>query len=225
MSSIYKQALGELFYKLHPRIQERFGFNSQSGIAFVGEGTMQSISFAKWAALPLALGASRHIMFPQGGTNIPFTIENYAYRDAFGREIITWNRTFRFGNRLRKFDATMIYSEDRQCIVDYLGTKQHLAVDLDLSVSENGGLCIRSDAQRFYEGWLQFAIPPIFTGVAEVCEWYDEASDHYQISVEVVHPVFGKVFVYRGSFHVLIQSVGDAQVPLHVKPLRTELRE
>ncbi len=35
-------------------------------------------------------------------------------------------------------DAYMIYGEDRGCIVDYLGTHQHLAVDIDASVAPNG---------------------------------------------------------------------------------------
>ena len=46
----------------------------------------------------------------------------------------------------------MIYSEARGCIVDYLGSHEHLAVDIDLSVDEEGGLRLRSGAQRFYEG-------------------------------------------------------------------------
>jgi hypothetical protein len=48
--------------------------------------------------------------------------------------------------------AYMIYSERRHRIVDYLGTHQHLAVAIDLRVASNGGLCLRSGAQRFYEG-------------------------------------------------------------------------
>lgn len=50
----------------------------------------------------------------------------------------------------------MIYSEDRGCIVDYLGTHQHLAVDITLSVAANGGLRLRSGEQRFYEGPVAF---------------------------------------------------------------------
>ena len=34
-------------------------------------------------------------MFPETGSNIPFTIENYAFVDQFGRETVSWIRTFR----------------------------------------------------------------------------------------------------------------------------------
>ena len=77
-------------------------------------------------------------MFPEHGTDVPFTIENYAYVDPLGRETVSWVRTFSTKKK-RRFDAYMIYSEDRGCIVDYLGTHQHLAVDIEVSVAPNGG--------------------------------------------------------------------------------------
>jgi hypothetical protein len=73
-------------------------------------------------------------MFPEHGTDIPFTIENYAYVDPLGRETVSWVRTFST-KKTRRFDAYMIYSEERGCIVDYLGTHQHLAVDIEVSVA------------------------------------------------------------------------------------------
>ena len=71
-------------------------------------------------------------MFPEQGEDVPFTIENYAYRDSFGRETVTWLRTFNM-RKVRRFDAYMLYSQQRRKIVDYLGTHQHLAVDIELS--------------------------------------------------------------------------------------------
>lgn len=231
MLSIYQRALGGDFDRLHPRIQERFGLSSTSNLAAIGEGIMHHISYAKWATLPLKLGTTRNIMFPQGGEGIPFTIANYAYQDCFGRETVTWHRTFQFEDcgrdkqRARQFDATMIYSDDRRRIVDYLGTKQHLAVDLSLSVGANGGMHIRSAEQRFYEGLLQFRFPGKLTGIADVCEWYDETERQYQIQVEVKNPLFGRVFYYRGSFQVRYVPMTQDQIPISALPLRTEIRE
>lgn len=221
--SIYEQALGSQFEKLHPRVQERFGFSSKDQTASIGQGVMERIWFAKWAALPLALGASRHIMFPQGGSHIPFTIENYAYLDKYGRETVTWIRKFQFKRAIRHFDATMIYSEERRQIVDYLGNKQHLAVDLDVSPASNGGIRIRSGDQRFYEGILQFTFPAQLTGTAEVVEWYDDHLKKFRIHVHVSNPLFGTVFHYEGSFEA--QLISLSHIPLDAKPLRQERRE
>lgn len=225
MASIYERVLGDSFRQLHPQIQKRFGFSSRDRIAAIGYGVMKRIWFAKWAAIPLYVGACRHIMFPQGGRDISFMIENFAYQDQFGRETVTWSRTFQFHKQLRKFDATMIYSEERQGIVDYLGTKQHLAVDLAVLVEPNGGIRIRSGDQRFYERWLQFRFPRPFTGTADVCEWYDDESESYRISVEVTSPLLGPVFQYEGQFQNRFIEVDAAQIPFDVKPLREEMRE
>ncbi|MFD2327917.1 DUF4166 domain-containing protein [Cohnella sp. GCM10020058] len=226
MKSIFEKALGEKeFAKLHPKIRERFGFHSAEGSASIGRGVMEEVRYAKWAALPLAVGASRNIMFPEGGRQVPFSIENYAYRDALGRETLTINRTFRFERSLRRFDATMVYSDDRERIVDYLGNKQHLAVDLDVWAAPNGGIQIRSGEQRFYEGPLGFRFPGPLTGCADVCEWYDEDDACYRISVSVRNPLMGRIFAYKGAFQAETVHVGQGGIPLQAMPLRLERRE
>src|SRR5205085_12110195 len=127
--------------------------------------------------------------------------------DDFGRETVTWIRTFdstclRRVKYPRRFDAYMIYSEQRGRIVDYLGTHEHLAVDIDLSVDSEGGLCLRSGAQRFYEGIIGFNFPMCFSGYANVREWYDEREGAFRIIVDVRNKLWGKLFGYSGSFQV-----------------------
>jgi len=225
MSSIYEQVLGAEFQKLHPRIQQRFGFCSQDRSASIGHGVMQLIWYNKLVALPLFIGSFRHIMFPQGGENIPFSIENFAYKDSFGRETVTWIRKFKFPRTIRHFDATMVYSGEREMIVDYLGNKQHLAVDLDVTVSSKGGIRIISGEQRFYEGMLQFRFPNVFTGRAEVNEWYDDEERCYKISVDVRNPIIGQIFRYEGSFQATFIKSPPEAIPIGIRPLRDEKRE
>lgn len=225
MTSIYQRALGADFNRLHPQIQRRFGFCSHDGIASIGRGVMDEIWRGRFYTLPfLYVGTWRRIMFPEQGRNVPFTIENYAYRDSFNRETVTWVRTFETSRR-RRFDATMIYSEQRRRIVDYLGSHQHLAVDIDLSVAENGGLCLRSGAQRFYERLVGFSFPMLASGVADVCEWFDDASGKFRIDVNVHNATWGPLFGYRGWFDVEWPACAPGNVPKHVKPLREERRE
>lgn len=226
MSSIYEQVLGSEFRKLHPKIQERFGFCTDDGVASIGEGVMERV----WHGLPYTLpflyvGAWRHIMFPERGADVPFKIENYAYRDRFGRETVTWVRSFR-GNLRRRFDATMILSEQRGLIVDYLGTHQHLAVDLHLSVdADTGGLRLVSGEQRFYEGPLGFRFPMLFSGIADVCEWFDDSVGKFRIKVNVANKTWGPLFGYSGTFDVKWLRGEDAWPPAHVLPVREERRE
>lgn len=223
MRSIYERALGSDFARLHPEIQRRFGFSSQDAIASIGTGIMEELWHGAPYTLPfLYVGAWRRIMFPEQGRNIPFRIENYAYLDPLGRETVTWVRTFET-KRPRRFDAYMIYSEQRAKIVDYLGTHQHLAVDLDLKVDANGGLRLRSSAQRFYEGPVGFTFPMLFSGIADVCEWYDEKNQCFRIEVRVENRTWGPLFGYKGHFTVEWRK--SSEVPLNVLPRRTEPRE
>ena len=198
--SIYERALGSEFDELHPKVQQRFGFTSADGVACIGRGTMEYVRNGGPHLLPfLWFGATHNTMFPEQNTAVPFTIRNYAYEDAFGRETVTWLRRFDMPRR-RRFDAAMIYSERRNGIVDYLGTHHHLAVDIDLSVSDRGGVEITTGPQRLYALGDGIPLPPTLSAQAAVHEWYDDEAECYRIAVSVTNPLVGPVFEYRGSF-------------------------
>ncbi len=225
MTSIYRRVLGSDFERLHPEIQRRFGFSSIDHLACIGRGVMEEVWKGRFYTVPfLYVGTWRRIMFPETGSNIPFTIENYAFVDRFGRETVSWIRTFE-SRRRRRFDAYMVYSEARGRIVDYLGSHEHLAVDIDLSVDEEGGLRLRSGAQRFYEGSLGFSFPMLFSGVAAVREWYDAKTQRFRITVNVHNKTWGPLFGYRGSFDVEWRKVAPGEIPSHILPMRQESRE
>jgi len=222
--SIYQRALGSDFSRLHPQIQRRFALTSEGCTAAIGTGVMERVWHGAPYTLPfLYVGAWRSIMFPEQGRDVPFTIQNYAYRDPLGRETVTWVRTFAT-RKQRRFDAYMIYSEERGCIVDYLGTHQHLAVDLDLAIAPNGGLKLRSGAQRFYEGRLAFPFPLVFSGIADVCEWYDDRDQCFRIEVSATNRTWGKLFGYTGRFHVEWRPVTPETIPAEILPRRIEAR-
>src|SRR3712207_2486739 len=153
-----------------------FFFQAEDGIRDIGVTGVQTCALPIFTLPFLLLGTWRRIMFPASGRDVPFTIENYAFVDGFGRETVTWARRFSLRpGRARKFDATMVFSEQRGRIVDYLGSHQHLAVDIDLAVDPStGGLRLRSGEQRFYEGGVAFRFPMLASGYADVHEWWDE---------------------------------------------------
>ncbi|RFA07543.1 hypothetical protein B7R21_15240 [Subtercola boreus] len=222
MTSVFEQALGADFRRLSPMMQKRFGVGLDAGYAAVGTGVMSSIRRGPWWVVPfLWIGALRNILIPDVGQNVPFTIENYPYRDPFGRETVTFVRHYRVRRRPSRFDATMVLREGR--ILDYLGTHQHLAVDLDLRVDDRGGLRLRSGRQRFYEGrFVSFRFPMNFSGTAELHEWFDDSAGVYRISMQVHNRVLGFLFGYEGEFTCTFPEAHDA--PERLKPVRHEHR-
>lgn len=226
MTSIYQHALGADFERLHPKLQQRFGFSSADHVCQIGTGVMDRVWRGRFWTLPfLLLGSTRRVLFPSRGTDVPFTVANYAYVDRFGRETVTWARRFKMKNSIRAFDATMILSERRGVIVDYLGTHQHLAVDIHCSVDDDGAMCLRSGAMRFYERRVAFDFPMLFAGHAVVREWWDDTAQRFRIDVNVSNRVFGPLFGYQGSFTVAERPCGPDEIPLDVQPVREERRE
>lgn len=221
MTGMFRRVLGPDFDRLHPALQRRFDVGLENGYACVGTGVMRSIRRGPWWTVPfLQLGKMRNILVADVGTDVPFRIENYPYLDPFGRETVTFVREYSVRATPARFDATMIEHDGR--IVDYLGTHQHLAVDLDLSVEPDGSLLLRSDAQRFYAGPLAFPFPMLFSGRAELRESFDDDTGEYRIELEVRNRVFGFLFGYSGRFTCEFPAATDA--PSRLKPVRHESR-
>jgi len=222
VTSIFEQAMGEEFGRLHPMLQRRFGVGLDAGYGCVGRGTMSRIRRGPWWTAPfLQFGRLRNILVPDTGSDVPFVIHNYPYRDPLGREAVTFVREYDLRGRTRRFDATMI-SAAGGGVVDYLGTHQHLAVDLELRAEPDGSLHLRSDAQRFYEGVVGFRFPMLFSGRADLREQYDDEAGVFRIDLEVVNPVFGFLFGYDGEFTCEFFDADDA--PERLKPRRYERR-
>jgi hypothetical protein len=222
MTSIFEEAVGADFSRLHPMMQRRFGVGLEAGYASVGTGVMSSVRRGPWWTIPfLRIGRFRNILIAETGRDVPFTIENYPYRDPFGRETVTFVREYTVAGTPSRFDATMIASRGR--IVDYLGTHQHLVVDLDVSVEPDGSLHLTSGAQRFHEGLFSFRFPMLFSGRADLRESYDDEAGVYRMSMEVHNSVFGFLFGYEGEFTCEFPEATDA--PSRLKPVRHELRE
>ena len=222
MTSIFERAMGDDFARLHPMLRQRFGVGLDEGYAAVGTGVMTSIRRGPWWTVPfLHIGRIRNILIPDVGTNVPFTVENSPYRDPLGRETVTFVREYSVGGRHSRFDATMILDAGR--IVDYLGTHQHLAVDLELSAEPDGSLRLRSGAQRFHEGTLvSFRFPMLFSGYADLRESFDDEAGVYRIHLEITNRRFGFLFGYEGWFRCEFPQAHDA--PARLRPIRHEPR-
>jgi hypothetical protein len=195
------------FDRLHPKLAERFSVGLDSGLACIATGTMSRIWHGAAFITPfLQLGASRHILFPEQGSDVPFTMENWPYLDRAGRETVTFNRTFELPHRRRRFDATMIFDEPSGRLVDYLGTHQHVAADLTLRADDHGGLVIRSGEQRFRMRRV------------------DDREGRFHIDVRVTNQWFGQLFGYLGSFTCRYVDLGQAPAPAVAKPAMEETR-
>ncbi|MGV9272985.1 DUF4166 domain-containing protein [Streptomyces griseosporeus] len=225
MTSIFRTVMGADFDRLHPQLQRRFSVGLASGEACTGRGVMTRIWHGPSYIKPfLLLGATRNILLPRTGRNVPFTIENVPYTDSFGRETVTFVRTFHLPGRARRFDAQMVLGSRGDRIVDYLGTHQHLASELHFHAEPDGSLLIRSGEHRFREGPVDVRVPELIGATAEVRERYDDAAGRFRIQVRVVNRRFGPLFGYEGSFVASYTDVRRCGVRAGLRPVREEPR-
>lgn len=92
-------------------------------------------------------------------------------------------------------------------------------------MDDEGAMCIRSDEQTLYDGWVAFRFPSAFSGVAKLREWWDEPGGCFRIEVHVANKLLGPLVGYRGSFTVEERPCHAADIPADVLPVREERRE
>ncbi|MFG2792956.1 DUF4166 domain-containing protein [Streptomyces sp. NPDC048419] len=224
-TSIFRTAMGADFERLHPQLRRRFSVGLAGGEACTGRGVMDRIWHGRSFVKPfLALGATRNILVPRPGRQVPFVIENVPYTDSFGRETVTFVRTFDLPGRPRRFDAQMVLGPRGDRILDYLGTHQHLASDLHLRAEPDGSLLIRSGEHRFREGVVDVRVPMLVGATAEVRESYDDLAGRFRIQVRVVNRYFGPLFGYEGSFEASYTDLRGGGLRPGLRPVREESR-
>ena len=224
-TSMFRTVMGDAFDRLHPQLQRRFSVGLASGEACTGRGVMDRIWHGPAFVKPfLALGATRNILVPRAGRDIPFMIENVPYTDDYGRETVTFVRTFDLPGRPRRFDAQMVLSPKGDRILDYLGTHQHLASELHFGAEPDGSLLIRSGEHRFREGPVDVRVPELIGATAEVRESYDDTAGRFRIRVRVVNRYVGPLFGYEGSFTASYTNVRACGVRPGLRPVREEAR-
>ncbi|MET7725363.1 DUF4166 domain-containing protein [Streptomyces mirabilis] len=217
--------MGADFDRLHPELRRRFSVGLAGGEACTGHGVMDRVWHGRGFVKPfLALGGTRNILVPRAGRNVPFMIENVPYADTFGRETVSFVRTFDLPGRSRRFDAQMVLSPMGDRVLDYLGTHQHLASDLHLRAEPDGSLLIRSGEHRFREGPVDVRVPELIGADAEVRESFDDSTGRFHIRVRVVNRHFGPLFGYEGSFRATYTDVRTRGVRPGLRPVREEAR-
>jgi hypothetical protein len=198
--TIYKDLLGKDFQKLHPKLQERYAL--PTGQPFHGTGTMSEIETgSSWLKPFLLVAARRKFLFPESGKDIPFIIKNSSRTLPNGETEIYWERSFCFEKVLRHFNAFMTIDAKRGLVKDYLGEPSLFYSDLNLAVTPDGRMSIRSGSQRVIIGNLEIPIPPLLRGVVTVEEGYDDVRGTFTIKVDIQNKIIGRVMTYEGEFN------------------------
>ncbi len=169
------------------------------------KGTMKSVwrveGLRRWLSAPfLWVGTWMHTLFPETGDGIPFEITNRFFVGTDGIARMTFERKFHFPRVERRFEATMRYDEKADAILDVLGDRSHLLVELVPTI-EDGAITLRSRRQWLTPFGLPMRIrlPRFLAGEATIEEW-QESETSLGIRVTISNRLFGAFFGYEGAF-------------------------
>jgi hypothetical protein len=147
----------------------------------------------------LQLAALLQTLFPETGHNIPFELEITAETDHNGETFLRWKRTFHFPNVRRRFDSDLHFDDKRKSLVDHFGSENiHMEADLSATV-ENGGLTLKSGAQRFVTGAVALPLPAVSVGLITVTVM-PLTEELMKIAATASHQLLGDFFGYEGTF-------------------------
>ncbi|MGV8885923.1 MAG: DUF4166 domain-containing protein [Microbacteriaceae bacterium] len=204
-SSVWHRALGDQAGLLAPELQRYFAL-PPSGMVGVGEGVYERAgSPRRWLWPVLAFLGWRRILFPEYGTDIPFTVTNIPTAEGTLRAI----RTFAFAARTRVMVDEMRIVDGH--LHDFLGRRGGLEARLQPTVSD-GMLHLTTTRLWLHLGPLRVPLPSLAR--IRLTERTTRAAQH--VSVTLHSPLLGDWFVYTGSFTYRYVSSSDpsaAQFP------------
>ncbi|GAA1919885.1 DUF4166 domain-containing protein [Microbacterium aoyamense] len=187
--SVYERVLGERFAAIHPALRAYFGA-LPPGTVGVGHGTFaEAGSRLRFLRPMLTCLARRGILFPERGTDVPFTVVNTATR----RGTLTATRTFRFPARERVLVDEMSIAEGR--LIDRVGRGGRLEIALDVLVVDEG---VRLRSRRLALRLAGRRIPLPHAVRVTVDERAVDGGQH--VDVRLRSPLLGEVFRYVGAF-------------------------
>lgn len=152
------------------------------------------------------------LLFPETGIRVPASMTVSVGRNREGDVCHHWNRTFRFGHRVRRFNAQMAYDRDGGCVEERFIGSGLVCMGWDIRFNDPTTLVISTRRCSVRLGRIRITIPSIFHPAVRAVETV-VSEDPGRIRVELVmtHPWLGAVFGYDGEFAVNRVSDGSVQ--------------
>lgn len=198
MTGLFRRALGESWDDLHPKVRERYGVVADEDREVVGSGEMSRLRRSTLALPALWLGTFDDFVFPESGTDVPFTITTEAFVDDEGFEALFLRRRFELG-RTREFVDTLRWNPARNCVTDMFGRRGLMVSDLHFGV-EGDRLALSIGRQWLRVGGRYLPVPGPLAAGGTLYDWYDEETGRYNVAADIENPLIGTVFGYEGEF-------------------------
>ncbi|WP_227396448.1 DUF4166 domain-containing protein [Jeotgalibacillus aurantiacus] len=208
MKSMFEKAVGNSFNRMHPELQKKYALHSESGYMVITEGTMHEIKGGSLLVRKVSiLGTKLNFAFPERGDEIPFYMENKAYKDKHGKESMTWKRTFRFPGTVRYFHDEMKEGEHPDTVDNLTDQWGIVRLPLDLKVTKTGGMLLTSRTMTVHLFNTIIQIPSFLGVKATVIEEFNKEKDLFDVHIHIYQPLFGTILSYKGTVKMRFPEV------------------
>jgi hypothetical protein len=198
VTGVYARALGDAVSELHPKVQERYGTESGPGVVTVGRGEMD-VSNGLLARPALYAMTTQNLLFPETGTDVPFTVTSVEYLTDAGHQVLGMRREFEFDGAVRRFDSRTLWDADGERLLDFLGSGGRLVSEL-LPRVEDGALVVEGGRQWLRAVGRYLPLPgPLGTNVT-VRDYYDEEAERLHVHASLRSTLVGEIVTYDGQF-------------------------
>ncbi|WP_222915335.1 DUF4166 domain-containing protein [Natrinema sp. SYSU A 869] len=214
MTGLFEREVGDAWETLHPCVRDRYGLESDEGREAVGAGQMYDLDRTPLAVPVLWLGTLDDFLFPERGTNIPFTIITEPFVDDEGNEALVLRRRFDTSPP-RTFVDTLRWNPARGCLTDLFGRHGYVAADVHID-AEDGALALSIGTQWLRVGGRYLELPSPLSAGGHLRDWYDDDDGRFRVSAAITNSVLGTVFEYEGAFENELrprEAVADAAPP------------
>jgi Domain of unknown function (DUF4166) len=196
----------------HPSVPvafaEQFLHTKHRPYGMMLEGVMHTIWHRPRVLRPLfwALG-KLGILVPHQGREVPTTLVVRPGRDPIDGVYHIWDRTFQFPHKIC-FRTTIIYDVAIGKVVDLVGPGNVLYMVWDARFHEPNRFTLDTNSCAFRIGGTKFWMPRWFWKLLLGTVTFSQVADLTQrdvvrVDLLVVHPVFGKIFGYEGTFRTV----------------------
>jgi hypothetical protein len=188
--------------------QDQFLAHPERDYRVVLEGTMHEIAYRpRWLKpLFLALGCVG-VLVPKCGKEIPTTLEVVPGYLPNGEPYHEWNRTFSFPRPIF-FNTKVVYDHQLKNIADVVGIGKflHMVWDAKFTPPDTFTLDTIANAVNILgrPRYMPAFLWKILLGRVKFIQKADlNAPGQVTVDLRILHPWFGEVFLYRGSFRVV----------------------
>ncbi|RQG93985.1 DUF4166 domain-containing protein [Natrarchaeobius chitinivorans] len=212
MTGLFEREVGQGWESLHPRVRDRYGLESGENRQAVGVGRMDELERHPLALPVLWLATADDFLFPEAGTDVPFTITTVPFVDSNGNEALFLEREFETSPP-RTFVDTLRWNPARGGITNLFGRRGLVAADLHVD-ADGDRLALSIGSQWLRIGGRYVTLPGPLSADGRLRDWYDEEVGQYRVAAEITNPLLGAVFGYEGAFdHEFRPLEGDQPPP------------